>query len=232
VNYVSIKTFKRAVRRMGHRLGLVTDWEQKLQALNGSGREEPAGWYDQAYSNSEEYRAHYSQSCYYFSWCVIADRLLRDGLKKVLEIGCGPGQFAAMLRDYGIGCYVGLDFSSKAIEMARQNVPELEFLVEDARTSDIYARMDYDVIVCTEVLEHIQDDLIVVSRFKPGVRCLCTVPNFPYVSHVRHFKDPAEVQQRYGRYFHQLDVRTLKGTRDPAETFFLFDGVRNNAIAG
>ena len=221
---MTLKTIKRNVRRFGHRLGLWTDWEQTQPP---PGREVSADWYDNAYAKSQSYHSHYSQSCYYFSWTVIADRLLRAGKPRVLEIGCGPGQMAAMLYDQGITEYVGLDFSPTAIKMATRNVPSFRFVVDDARNSKIYEEFDYDIVVCTEVLEHIEDDLIVVSRFLPDTRCICTVPNFPYDSHVRHFKNAGEVQRRYSIFFHQLEVRTLKGTRSPDEEFFLLDGVRN-----
>lgn len=222
-----MKWLKRTGRRIGHRLGLMTDWEQAAQQQSRAGREEPADWYDRAYASSGSYHEPYFRSCYYFSWCVIADRILRDNACGLLEIGCGPGQFAAMLRDQGFRRYVGLDFSPTAIEMARRNAPEFEFVVGDARTSDVYDRVEHDTIVCTEVLEHIEDDLLVVSRFGAGKRCLCTVPNFPYVSHVRHFKDAEQVRDRYGPFFQSLDVRVLKGPRSETEEFFLFDGVRN-----
>jgi SAM-dependent methyltransferase len=145
----------------------------------------------------------------------------------ILEIGCGPGQLAAMLRDQGVRQYVGLDFSPTAVAMARKNVADFDFIVADARTSDVYDRVPHDTIICTEVLEHIEDDLLVVSHFRPGKRCLCTVPNFPFTSHVRHFRDEAQVIGRFGCFFDKCDVRTLMGTRSSNEVFFLLDGIRN-----
>ena len=51
-------------------------------------------------------------------WTVLADRIRRSGAKSVLDIGCGPGQFAACLFDMaGIETYTGLDFSAEAIRM-------------------------------------------------------------------------------------------------------------------
>ena len=64
-------------------------------------------------------------------------------------------------------------------------------------------------------------------HFTAGKRCLCTVPNFPYESHVRHFKDAAEVAARYGPFLDGLDVMEFRSPRDPADRFFLMDGIRN-----
>lgn len=223
---MNIKTLKRAVRRLGHRCGVIRDWEQLIPPTN-NGIEYEAAWYDRVYESTENYLVHYTHSSYYFIWTVIADRLFNAKAASVLEIGCGPGQFATMLRDEGVVRYTGLDFSPTGVEQARRNAPEYEFIVGDARISEVYETVEHDAIVCTEVLEHIIDDLVVVSRFAPGKRCLCTVPNFPYLTHVRHFNNNDEVVARYGRYFEHFTVRELKGTRSPSERFFLFDGVRN-----
>jgi hypothetical protein len=70
-----------------------------------------------------------------------------------------------------------------------------------------------------------------LSRFRPGKRCLFSVPNFPYPSHVRYFRDAAEVIARYGPFFHNLSVTTFKSPNSGAtatDLFFLADGVRND----
>jgi hypothetical protein len=113
--------------------------------------------------------------------------------------------------------------------MARSLVPSARFVVEDARTSSIYTEFEHDVIVCTEVLEHITEDLLVLSHFPPGKRCLCTVPNFPDEYHVRHFRDTGEVAARYSRFFSDFDVVAFKaGTGSGIGVYFLFDGTRND----
>src|SRR5262249_39260368 len=38
----------------------------------------------------------------------------------------------------------------------------------------------------------------VVSLWRPGTQCVCSVPNFPYPTHVRHFRHESEVHARYG----------------------------------
>jgi len=228
-NQVAIKLLRKTARKICHRLGIMTDWEV-LVRNDVVGEEQPHQWYDEIMTG-DSYRTHYTESCYYFMWSVITDRILRDGARSVLEIGCGPGQLAQLLDDQGILHYTGLDFSPKTVDLARRRVPKLRFVVGDARTSDIYDQFNHEVIICTEVLEHIEDDLLVVSRFGKGKRCLCTVPNFPFESHVRHFEDAREVSSRYGRFFSSFSVATMKGSRTPTEAFFLIDGIRNSEIA-
>ena len=191
------------------------------------GQEQTADWYDRVFSRSRVYQASYHDSPYYVLWALIVDRIRRDSLGRVLDIGCGTGQLAAFLFDHGIEEYVGLDFSSAAIDQARKASPRGRFLVGDARRSDVYSTVAHDVLVCTEVLEHIEDDFAVVSNFKPGVRCLLSVPSYPSKGHVRHFADEQAVTTRYAPYFDNFDVVSLPVPQSEANRFFLADGYRS-----
>jgi len=194
-----------------------------LDRLDG---EAPASWYDNVYQAApRHYFDHYTKSPYYFVWSVVADRL--RGARAVLEIGCGTGQLAQLLQDQGIQHYTGFDFSRKAIELARKRLPNHDLRVDDARTTQLYREIDHDVVICTEVLEHIEADLAVLAALKPGVRVIATVPNFDFTSHVRFFDNVSQVIARYGSLFEGLDVVTLWSSR--TAKFFLLDGIRARA---
>jgi 2-polyprenyl-3-methyl-5-hydroxy-6-metoxy-1,4-benzoquinol methylase len=193
--------------------------------------ERSPGWYDRKFSRTSTYQVAYQDSPYYFLWSVIVDRLRRDGAGRVLEIGCGTGQLAAFLLEHGIESYVGMDFSPKAIEYARKAAPKGRFVVDDARTSRIYVDERHDVLICTEVLEHIADDLSVVQRFRPRTRCLFSVPSYDSESHVRFFRDAAAVRERYASYFSTLGIAGFRvpGTASGGiSRIFLADGERND----
>lgn len=111
-------------------------------------------WYDESLENSAHRWCHYSASNYYFLWSVIADRVVRANVESLLDIGCGSGQLACLLRDKGITRYYGFDFSPKRIELAKQVCSEFEFSVQDAFKTDTFTRIDYDAVICTEFLEH------------------------------------------------------------------------------
>lgn len=187
-----------------------------------------AKWYDAAYSAYDDYYAvPYWQSEYYFLWSVLADRIRTARLRHVVDIGCGPGQFAACL--FGIAdieTYHGLDFSAQAVAMAQRVCPRATFVVGDATTTALHQQTPHDVVVCSEVLEHVPGDQEVIARFKTGVRCLCTVPNFPYLSHVRHFSSTDEVVDRYKPFFTDLDVWALR--KNGEHIYYVLDGIRNS----
>lgn len=196
------------------------------------GAERSAEWYDGMFAATRSYQARYPGSPYYFLWSVIVDRIRRAGLRRVLDIGCGTGQLAAYLFDQGIDSYVGIDFSPKAIEYARRVAPHARFVVGDARATDIYAE-EHDVLICTEVLEHITDDLAIVERFPPRTRCIFSVPSYSSAGHVRFFSDKSEVADRYGDYFDDMDLIELPLARATAgeNRIFLADGERNDVRA-
>ena len=188
--------------------------------------EQAANYYDDVYAASKEYRLHYLQSRYYFVWTVLVDRVRQFGSKGILEIGCGSGQFAEMLRSYVDAPYTGLDFSQTAIDLAlEKEIANAEFVVDDARTCPIFETAQYDTVICTEVLEHIEDDLLVVSRVPVGTYCLFTVPDFPYTSHVRHFENCEQVEERYQRYLDNFDVYRLWRPEKPG-SYYIFEGTR------
>lgn len=182
-----------------------------------------AEWYDASFEASGDWSGHYTTSEYYFLWAVIADRTQRTEAKSILEIGCGSGQLACLLREKA-GCkYVGFDFSEKRVEYARKANPDLSFLHEDAFKSDLFTTCDYDTVVCTEFLEHVEGDTVVLNKIRKGSRFYGTVPNFPFISHVRHFRDENEVRLRYGSRFRDLRIdRFLADAK--GRVFFLLDG--------
>lgn len=194
--------------------------ERRAQGEQGS------SYYNEAFASNGDWQAHYSASPYYFLWTVIVDRLRRRGSDGILEIACGPGQLASAICDAGITAnYTGFDFSDVAIEYARKACPQYRFVQEDALKTAIFEQADYDCVVSTEFLEHVEDEISVLAKIRSGAYVIATVPNFPYVSHVRHFFDSNGVTDRYGHLFNEFNVVEICGTV-PDHKFFLLEGIR------
>jgi SAM-dependent methyltransferase len=128
----------------------------------------------------------------------IIDNIQTHGSRAILEVGCGSGFLAKMIleRHHNV-IYRGFDFSPEAIRnaAARTGRPEL-FSVGDALDPRSYD-CEYDTIVCTEMLEHVDADLDVVRLWRDGAWCVCSVPNFEWPGHVRFFKTADEIAARY-----------------------------------
>jgi SAM-dependent methyltransferase len=80
---------------------------------------------------------------------------------KVLEIGCGTGDLLASLKP---SRGVGVDFSSKIIEIARSNYPDLDFLVQDAEKLELNETFDY--IIVSDLVGSLWDVQIVFDNLQ------------------------------------------------------------------
>jgi len=174
-----------------------------------------SGQYDQIYAEGGAehiYEVPYRHSGYYPLFKQVARELKVRHVKALLEVGCGSGGLAHLLKDRGGVRYRGFDFSAVAVDRARERLGQVDpFFVGDARNAESYAG-EFDTIVCTEVLEHIEADLEVVSRWRPGITCVCSVPNFDADNHVRFFRSEAEVVARYGKL---IDIDSVVRVKKP-----------------
>lgn len=194
----------------------------------GLGFERSSEWYDTGYAAVKSYSKHYADSPYYPLWCVMLDRLAPAKVRCLFDVGCGPGQFAAFLRDQGLPRYVGLDFSDVCIRMAKSACEQFEFVCADAFKTDLFETLDYDVLVATEFLEHVENDLAIINRIRPGTRFYGSVPSFPHAGHVRYFSSSEEVMTRYAEGFDNFRVdEFLLGSK--GISLFLIQGIRREA---
>lgn len=153
------------------------------------------------------------ESCHYYPlFAEVRRELHRLGARSVLEVGCGTGWLAELLTSDHRFSYRGFDFSPRAIEMARErNDAPNRFDVADATEATSYTG-NYDAIVCTEVLEHLPDDLAVVGAWPIGVRAVCTVPNYSATNHERWFDSEGAIVERYEGL---LDFERIRRVRKP-----------------
>jgi ubiquinone/menaquinone biosynthesis C-methylase UbiE len=114
--------------------------------------------------------------------------------KSVLDLACGEGHYTRLLKTIGASRVVGVDLSSKMIELAEESEREqplgIEYVVADAR--NIQFQEGFDFVVAAYLLNYArsEDELLAmcqaISRsLKPGGRFV-TINNNP-MQHVSHF---------------------------------------------
>jgi len=84
--------------------------------------------------------------------------------KRILDIGCGPGNSTIALRErWPAAKIIGLDSSKSMVEKARQDCPEAEFLVRDA-CSDLADLGIFDVVFANASLQWMPDHESLIPR--------------------------------------------------------------------
>jgi 2-polyprenyl-3-methyl-5-hydroxy-6-metoxy-1,4-benzoquinol methylase len=108
---------------------------------------------------------------------------------RVLDVGCGNGATASQFLARGCSV-VGIDLSESGISIARQAYPtgRFEVLPADENILQNLNEMPFDLIVSTEVVEHLYAPRPYVRgcfvALKPGGRFICTTPYHGYLKNL------------------------------------------------
>ena len=181
-------------------------------------------FYDRMYDTEKEYGLDFRDSMYLAVWARVYMFLRRIPGCRILEAGCGSGQFAAFLNGLGFRDYAkGFDLSGQAVEIARKRV-DFNFVQGDATEPEAYAG-DYNTIVSLETLEHIPDDFSALRNFPAGKFIVITLPDFEYESHYRWFTNARQIEKRYYRV---LDIREIV----KVEKWFVIFGTVDPIVPG
>jgi 2-polyprenyl-3-methyl-5-hydroxy-6-metoxy-1,4-benzoquinol methylase len=110
----------------------------------------------------------------------VADVAAESQPSSIADIGCGTGHLLrAVLDRTNAITALGVDYATSAVDRARELVPDAELVVADVR--DFRAGRTYDVVLCTEVLEHLAEPdaarETLGTLVAPGGRIIVTVPD-------------------------------------------------------
>lgn len=172
-------------------------------------KEKAENYYRELYSHQMHYHKHYKESRYFVLWTQVMQfvkQLPRS--TRILEIGCGTGQFAQYLYEEGYRNYIGFDFCKKAIEIAEKKCMQKEILYADARDNNLWQsrELDYDLVIALETLEHIKCELRVIENIKQGSYIIFSLPQFDDPAHIRFFYNPRKIVKRYYRH---IDIKKI-----------------------
>ena len=108
--------------------------------------------------------------------------LLGNGSNRILDIGCGAGDNAALIKSKYTECDVfGITHSAAEAEIAKNQMKQcFVFDIESDIPADL-AQQSFDVLIFSHVLEHLRDPAEVLSKFsrllRSGGFVLIAVPN-------------------------------------------------------
>lgn len=150
---------------------------------------------DGIYRKHEHYSRVFYKSPYYKMWNLILPHL--HG--KIIDLGCGPGQFLDMCAANGFEDYTGYDISQVAIDKCNEIITHrnYESRVKKVNLLETDAIEYGSVYVMSEILEHIEDDHKILSLIPTGSKVIITLPNFLGGSHVRKFETRHDISERF-----------------------------------
>lgn len=116
--------------------------------------------------------------------------------KSVLDLGCGAGQLTRYLNGHD---YLGVDFSTVAIDIAKERFPSYVFNVGDIRNLAI--NEDFDTVTLIEILEHLDNPIVAinVAQSRAERRIIVTVPvDMPDTAHVKPTWEKEDIEALLG----------------------------------
>lgn len=126
---------------------------------------------------------------------IITDMVDPLAYESVLDVGCGQGSLLATVMPLQPGArYMGVDFSDKALEVARQRAPQAEFARLDLTAGHLDRR--FGLVLCTDVIEHIEDDGTALANLAAMTGKYLLVSTLqgrmrPYETQVGHYRNYA-----------------------------------------
>ena len=144
----------------------------------------------------------FDKSAKFYSW-IYKNFLPEDKNLKILDLGCGTGQFLYFLKKAGYKNYYGVDGSKEQIEFCKKRATE-SVEVSDAFKFLETKKEKFDVIVANDFLEHIQKQKLfeilglIYDSLKSGGTLL--VPNM---------SNPFSLMDRYQDITHETGFTEL-----------------------
>ena len=110
---------------------------------------------------------------------------------RVLDVGCGVGDLlVALSGEQPSLAIAGVDFSSRAVQGAAERLPKGEFLQHHLKDPLPYPDGGFDLVMCTDTLEHLEDPAAVITEMirvtSPGGATVIVVPDGTLDSFLGH----------------------------------------------
>ena len=234
-SYLYLNKFNESADAFSRALKLKDDvvtryqYEELLQKAISGSKEASSVYYDAVYSSSQKYVQPAEDSIYVPIWLRIQEMLQKQEVRSILDLGCGPGQFAEYISERLPQIqYTGLDFSSVAIFEAKKRCPKFLFKKRKLPISNFNDLPAFDSVVCTEVLEHVEQDIEILAQIPPATFIVASVPNFDSFGHVRIFLSEEEVRHRYDQVLDNLEIEGVALSKQTI--IWLMSGIRSQKL--
>jgi len=152
--------------------------------------------------------------------------------ERILDLGCGDGEFIKeILKKYSRKKITGVDISPSRIARLKQEFPSIDLLCEDILKNSL-KKEQFDLIICSQVIEHIQNEEEIIQEFnrllrKGGYLYVTSVLKKPWAvykyrnngkfvldpTHEREYASEEEFRKNIEKHFKLLKVNIFPTRR-------------------
>jgi 2-polyprenyl-3-methyl-5-hydroxy-6-metoxy-1,4-benzoquinol methylase len=107
----------------------------------------------------------------YERYILCMEHIQKHNAKTVLDVGCGSGRYAKGLSEVGVKRILGIDFSYKMIELAKENVKNIqesnrifEFICFDFM--EFNTKETYDIVIAMGFFDYIKESIPVLIKMR------------------------------------------------------------------
>lgn len=124
-------------------------------------------WYTDSHfewSERESIRRIYDQRLIYF-YNILKNKISSKGHVTLLDYGCGDGYWSLIFSRFSQCDVTGVDYNKLRLARCRDLMPNIKFIEADLSKSASNLEK-YDIVFCSQVIEHIEDDVQFISNIK------------------------------------------------------------------
>ena len=160
---------------------------------------------------------------------------------RVLEVGCGAGHVLASFPNMH---RTGIDLSPAMLKRARKRLGKDVELMQSAAEQLPFANNTFDVVLCTEVLEHTVAPEVVIGELmrvaRPGARVVVSIPNEAMIDRAKRIIRGLPIIRTMLRtladegnewHLHHFDRAKLREVTRGVAKIAEMQGVPNNLLA-
>ena len=163
--------------------------------------------YEEMYALEDTYWWFQGRKSIIFSLLNKHGLLRNDSRKNIVDLGCGTGLILGELNN--IAMTFGVDFSALALTFCRRR--GLEHLVCADVNNLPFADTQFDLVFALDLLEHIEDDIHLMSEIyrilRPGGTIMITVP-----AHKSLWSEHDEALHHFRRYSYRRFLNLITET--------------------
>lgn len=166
--------------------------------MKGSAKRREKKWYDVINKRTDIYQ--YGKDIYFDRNVMIIGLLTNYNFNTIFEAAAGAPFLAQIINMlFHVDKYVLNDFSSPVVKFNRKFFKGKENIFISSHDMENPTKRifkDIDVFICNS-LEHIENDMRLISVLQKGTIIIICSPNFKGKSHVRYFESIEGMKERY-----------------------------------